>query len=137
MFRTIIPLSKSGICLEFVARTHSAVPTDKNGRFVKFMKEEMPTLAENSQMLDQLFSAFGESRSGYINEQELILGLTTLNTGSAAEKLKLCFQTANCGHDGKISGGCCHGIHHAPISFGTTVFFYLPACLPACLHVVI
>ena len=44
-------------------------------------------LAKNKELLEQLFSAFGESRSGFVTEQELILGLATLSAGNKTKSL--------------------------------------------------
>jgi Ca2+-binding EF-hand superfamily protein len=52
-------------------------------------------------MLESLFEAFDSNGSGYIDQQEFILGLATLTGGSHEEKIRLCFRTADTSNDGE------------------------------------
>ena len=49
-----------------------------------------------------LCRCIGESRSGFVSEQELLVGLTTLASGAPEDRLRLCFMTADAGHDGRV-----------------------------------
>ena len=73
--------------------------------FVYMMEREMPELAKNEEMLQSLFNAFDDDRSGFVDEQEFIVGLSTLisdDSDSMDEKLRLCFSTAGSSNDGRV-----------------------------------
>lgn len=73
--------------------------------FVFMMECEMPELAKNEEMLQSLFNAFDDDRSGFVDEQEFIVGLSTLisdDSDSMDDKLRLCFSTADVGNNGKV-----------------------------------
>ena len=73
--------------------------------FAFMMEREMPELAKNEEMLQGLFNAFDDDRSGFVDAQEFIVGLSTLisdDSDSMDEKLRLCFSTADVGNDGRV-----------------------------------
>jgi Ca2+-binding EF-hand superfamily protein len=73
--------------------------------FVIMMKIEIPELAQDEEMLQNLFNAFDDDRSGFVDEQEFIVGLSTLISGGTDnmdDKLRMCFSTADSSNDGRV-----------------------------------
>ena len=77
--------------------------------FEELMRHEMPQFDGDAEMLKNLFNAFDDDRSGFVDEQEFIVGLSTLIASADVEdsantdaKLRMCFQTADSSNDGRV-----------------------------------
>ena len=77
--------------------------------FEELMRHEMPQFNGDAEMLKNLFNAFDDDRSGFVDEQEFIVGLSTLIASADVEdsantdaKLRMCFQTADSSNDGRV-----------------------------------
>ena len=73
------------------------------------MRQTRPRSLPKRPKLRRLFNAFDDDRSGFVDEQEFIVGLSTLIASADAEdsantdaKLRMCFQTADSSNDGRV-----------------------------------
>jgi hypothetical protein len=71
--------------------------------FCELIQQELPWLGRGEpHLIEVLFSAFASSGSGYIDQEEFILGLSTLTGGTSEDQIRLMFQVADVDSSGSV-----------------------------------